>query len=178
MRPSLRLIQTPRLTLEPQLAAHADEMFRVLSDPAIYEHENEPPASIAWLRERFSRLESRTSSDGQEQWLNWVVRLPTSELIGYVQATILPAGDAMIAYVLSSAHWGKGLGTCAVTAMLAELKVRHGVHEVSAVLKRTNLRSHRLLDQLGFREASQQLQEQRRIESDELLMVHGSGPTV
>ena len=39
---------------QPQyyLAAHADEMFVVLSDPAIYEFENAPPASADALRER------------------------------------------------------------------------------------------------------------------------------
>ena len=45
-------IRTSRLMLEPQVVAHADEMFVVLSDPAIYEHENEPPASLEWLLER------------------------------------------------------------------------------------------------------------------------------
>ena len=174
----MRVIQASRLTLEPQLAAHADEMFRVLSDPAIYEHENEPPASVEWLRERFARLESRRSPDGQEQWLNWVIRLPSSQLVGYVQATITPDGGAMIAYVLASQHWGKGLGSCAVTAMLSELRARHGVHEVSATLKRSNLRSHRLLHRLGFRVASQELHEQCHVESDELLMVHEAAPTV
>jgi hypothetical protein len=44
------------------------------------------------------RLESRRSADGQEQWLNCVIRLPTSELIGYVQATVDANGRAAIAY--------------------------------------------------------------------------------
>lgn len=62
----MRTIATARLALEPQVAAHADEMFVVLADPAIYEHENEPPASVEWLRERYRRLESRRSPDGRE----------------------------------------------------------------------------------------------------------------
>ena len=32
----MRVIETGSLTLEPQTAAHAGEMFAVLSDPAIY----------------------------------------------------------------------------------------------------------------------------------------------
>src|SRR2546430_10721018 len=102
----MRMIATSRLTLEPQVAAHAEEMFVVLSDPAIYEHERKPPPSVEWLRERFGRLESRRSADGEERWLNWVIRLRTSELAGYVQATVLPTGRAAIAYVMSSRHWG------------------------------------------------------------------------
>ena len=72
----MHVIETGSLTLEPQTAAHAEEMFAVLSDPAIYEHENEPPPSLEWLRARFAQLESRRSANGQEQWLNWVIRLP------------------------------------------------------------------------------------------------------
>src|SRR5438046_61536 len=90
----MRVIETGSLTLEPQTAAHAEEMFAVLSDPAIYEYENEPPPSLEWLRARFTKLESRRSPNGREQWLNWVIRLPTSELIGYVQATLHPDGRA------------------------------------------------------------------------------------
>src|SRR5258706_14351644 len=105
----MRLIQTVSLTLEPQTAAHAGEMFAVLSDPAIYEYENEPPRSLEWLRARFTKLESRRSAKGRGQWLNWVIRLPASQLIGYVQATVHPAGRAAIAYELSRAYWGRCL---------------------------------------------------------------------
>src|SRR5438445_5069227 len=64
----MHVIETVSLKLEPQTAAHAEEMFAVLSDPAIYEHENEPPSSLEWLRARFAQLESRRSANGQEQW--------------------------------------------------------------------------------------------------------------
>src|SRR6266508_2704621 len=110
----MRAIVADGLTLEPQTAAHAEEMFVVLSDPAIYEYENQPPPSCEWLRERFARLESRRSADGSEQWLNWVIRLPTSELAGYVQATVHADAHAAIAYELSSSHWGRGLARQAV----------------------------------------------------------------
>src|SRR5436189_3991013 len=130
----MRVIETGSLTLEPQTAAHAEEMFAVLSDPAIYEYENEPPPSLEWLRARFARLESRRSPNGSEQWLNWVIRLPTSELIGYVQATVRANGAAAIAYELASAYWGRGLGYEAVQAMLAELVAQYGVRALSAVL--------------------------------------------
>jgi RimJ/RimL family protein N-acetyltransferase len=166
----MRVVDAAGLTLEPQTAAHAEEMFVVLSDPAIYEHENEPPRSVSWLRERFARLESRRSTDGREQWLNWVIRLPTHELIGYVQATVHADGRAAIAYELSSAYWGRGLARQAVEAMIDELVERHGVHELTAVLKRENLRSRRLLERLGFAPASPASCAALAIEPDEALM--------
>jgi ribosomal-protein-alanine N-acetyltransferase len=166
----MRVIDTGNLILEPQTTAHASEMFVVLSDPAIYEHENKPPPSLEWLRARFTKLETRLSPDGQEQWLNWVIRLPTSGLIGYVQATVGPAGRAGIAYELSSAYWGRGLAFEAVKAMISELVDNYGVQRISAVLKRKNLRSRRLLERLDFSLASPEEHAARKVEPGEILM--------
>ena len=105
----LRTLETASLKLEPQTAAHAEEMFVVLCDPRIYEYENAPPTSLAWLQARFTRLESRCFTDGREQWLNWVIRVPDQRLIGFVQATVHANGSAGIAYELSSTDWGRGL---------------------------------------------------------------------
>ena len=167
----MHVITTSRLILEPQVAAHADEMFVVLDNPAIYEYENEPPASLEWLRERFTKLESRQSADGQEQWLNWVIRLGTSQLIGYVQATVFPTGRAAIAYELSSKYWGRGLAREACRAMISELAERYQVRSVYAVFKRENMRSFRLLERLGFAPGSPESNGEYRVEPDELLML-------
>jgi RimJ/RimL family protein N-acetyltransferase len=145
-----RVIRTARTMLEPQVAAHAAEMFALLQDPRIYEYENEPPESEEWLRERFARLETRASSDGTEHWLNWVVRISSGEAIGYVQATVEPGGRAFVAYVLGSRWWGQGLASEAVRAMMDELRDHYGARHYVAVLKRRNERSRRLLGQLGF----------------------------
>lgn len=169
----MRIIEAGSLTLEPQAATHAEEMFAVLSDPAIYEFENEPPPSLEWLRARFRKLESRASADGREQWLNWVIRVPTSELIGYVQASVHPDGRAAIAYVLSSAYWGQGFARQAVQAVICELVAHYQVRSLSAVLKRKNLRSLRLLERLGFSLASPEQHAQHHVEPGEVLMHRG-----
>ncbi len=166
----MRVIAAAGLALEPQTAAHAQEMFVVLCDPAIYEYENEPPASLEWLRARFSKLESRQSAHGREQWLNWVIRLPSGVLIGYVQATVHADRRAAIAYVLSSAWWGRGLARRAVESMIAELAGRYQVCRLTAVLKRENLRSLRLLERLGFVPAVVAQNVKHEVEPDELLM--------
>ena len=167
----MRPVKTDVLRLEPQVAAHAEAMFAVLADPAIYEHENEPPPSLEWLRTRFEKLETRRSADASELWLNWVIRLPGAGLIGYVQATVIPDVRAEIAYVLASEHWGRGLAQEAVSAMIGELVEFHGVRSLSAELKRTNVRSRRLLERLGFALASPELHAERRVEPDEFLML-------
>ena len=168
----MRSITTERLLLEPQVAAHAEEMFALLQDPAIYRYENEAPRSLELFRERFLRLESRASADGAQTWLNWVVRLQGAGLIGFTQATISSDGSAAIAYVFGSAYWGRGLAYEAVHAMLRELAKRWNVGLARAVLKRTNLRSVRLLTRLGFDDVpSSELAPTDAIEPDEALMI-------
>jgi [ribosomal protein S5]-alanine N-acetyltransferase len=166
----VRFVEAAGFTLEPQAATHADAMFAVLSDPAMYEYENQPPRSKEWLYERFARLESRRSGDGKEQWLNWVIRLPSSELAGYVQATVREDGTAAIAYELASAYWGRGLGSSAVAAMIGELAEHYQVRRLTAVLKRNNHRSMRLLERLGFSAAPPELIARHDIGPDEAMM--------
>jgi len=146
----VRTLATARTTLEPQVASHAAEMFAVLQDPRIYEYENEPPTSEAWLRERYAKLETRRSGDGTEHWLNWIVRVASGEAIGYVQASVEPGGRAFIAYVFASQWWGQGLAHEATRAAMDELREVYGVKRFAAVFKRRNARSRALLVRLGF----------------------------
>jgi ribosomal-protein-alanine N-acetyltransferase len=162
----MRTVAGNGVVLEPQLAAHAPEMFALLADPAIYEYENAPPESEAWLAQRFARLESRGSPDGRETWLNWIVRLPDGEAAGYVQATIDPEGSASIAYIFASRFWGRGLARRAVEAMIGELRDRHGANVLVATLKTVNQRSLRLVQRLGFTKAA----DQSGLEADEIRM--------
>jgi putative acetyltransferase len=171
--PAEATLVTPRLRLVPQAAVHAEAMFEVLSDPRIYEHENEPPASVAALRERYARLESRRSSDGSEQWLNWVVEGPGRGLIGFVQATVTAGGTTWIAYEFASRHWGRGYASEAVAAMIDHLGARHGATTLRAVLKRSNARSMRLLRGLGFEPIEAPA---GSIEADEVLTARAVAP--
>ncbi len=166
----MRSITTPGFVLEPLVAAHAHEMFAVLSDPAIYEFENAPPPSAPWLLERYRRLEQRGPADGSEIWLNWVIRLPTGALAGYVQASVLPGGQALLGYELNSRHWRQGIGAAAVASMLDELAGAYGVQQGLAVLKAANFRSLGLLCKLGFAPADEALGRQYRDEADELVL--------
>ena len=172
----MKLLVTDRCSLEPQVEAHAAEMFSVLSDPAIYAFENAPPPSLEWLQARFRRLEARQSPDGSQRWLNWVLRLPAGGVAGYVQATVLEPGIACVAYELASAHWRQGLGSCAVGAMLAELASAEAVRLALAVLKAKNFRSLGLLAHLDFRPASPEERAAMQPEADEIVMAKDLAP--
>jgi [ribosomal protein S5]-alanine N-acetyltransferase len=172
----MNLLATSRLVLEPQRAVHAAEMFGVLSDPAIYTHENAPPASLAWLTARFAKLESRCSPDGRAFWLNWVVRRGADgPLIGYVQATVradcAEHRSALVAYEFNSRYWHQGFGAEAVRALLDELATDWHVVRAQAVLKCANLRSMALLQRLGFTPGETSEAAALAVDADERLMV-------
>ena len=173
----MKTIRTLRCILEPQVEAHSEEMFTVLSDPAIYEFENIPPPSVERLAAGYRLRESRTSPDGREKWLNWVVRLTNHEAAGYVQATVLESGASYIAYEFASKHWRKGIGSAAVGTMMEELVESYGVHTFVAVLKTANYRSMGLLRHLSFTlgtPADAQLYEAEQDET--VLLKAASGP--
>lgn len=165
-----RLLQAPfGLRLEPLLPRHAEVAYALLREPALYEFEGEPPASVDALRTRYERLATRLSADGREQWLNWAVFAPVhaqageaegplvgeaaSPLVGLVQATAMEDGCAYVAYQFALAVWGRGWATAAVRAMAAELREHHGAHTLVAVFKQGNMRSRRLLQRLHFVDA-------------------------
>lgn len=164
----MRTLQIENIVLEPQMANHAQAMFEVLADPAIYTYENAPPVSVEYLYQRFQKLESRSSKDGQEKWLNWVIRLADGNLAGYVQTTIFANQSACIAYELNSQYWGKSIARRAVMAMLDELQQHYQVRQYYAIFKTANLRSQGLLCRLGF--SSGAVPAHLQVDEDESLM--------
>jgi [ribosomal protein S5]-alanine N-acetyltransferase len=155
MAMDMQTLKTGSLCLEPLTVAHAEAMFDVLADAEIYRYLDYPaPPSVEHLRNLYARLEKRQSPDGSEAWLNWVVRRPGETPMGYVQSTVLPNGDAWVAYVLNSRHWGGGVAHAATQEMMAHLASACGVKRYMAMVEVENVRSIRLLERLGFRLAS------------------------
>lgn len=167
----MHTLPCPQCVLEPQVEAHAPEMFLVLSDPAIYEYEGVPPPSIARLAAAYLGRESRVSPDGKDQWLNWVVRLPGGQLSGYVQATIYESGAAYIGYEFASKYWKQGIATAAIRRMLDELVTTYAVHTFVAVLKTANFRSMTLLMRLGFATGTKEDAATYAQQPDEMTMI-------
>jgi RimJ/RimL family protein N-acetyltransferase len=155
--------------------AHATAMFAVLTDPAIYEFEGEPPPSLERLKNGILRRESRVTPDGQTI-LDWAVRLPTGEISGFVQATLYPDGAAYISYEFASRFWRRGIGSAAVQCMLDELTASYAIHTFVAVLKAENFRSKGLLEKLGFEAGTAGQAEFYEALPDEITLVKQSSP--
>ncbi len=173
----MRPLLTPVCRLEPQMASHAEELFPVLCDPAIYEFEGEPPPSLERLRAGLLRNEGRVSPDGTEKWLNWVVRRTDGEVTGYIQATVLQSGCSYVGYEFASKYWRQGIGSSSVAAMLVELAHSYEVHTFVAVLKEANFRSLGLMQKIGFTQCPAERLSEFEAEGDEVVLLL-QAPTV
>lgn len=145
------LLHTSRLTLEPLLAAHADQLYAPLSDPQLYTYlPSDPPVSVDALRERYARLEARRSPDGSQLWLNWAARLADGAYVGLVEATVHADATAHVAYFVFRPYQRQGFAGEGVSAVLGHLKDVLGVREARALLDTRNEASWRLMERLGF----------------------------
>lgn len=143
-------LNAPGLVLEPLTAAHAGELFACLQDVTLYTYiPQDPPPSLEALRARYGRLESRRSPEGDELWLNWVVRRG-GEAIGTVQATCRPDGIAYIAYEIFVPFQGQGWAAKAVAAMIDHVQACADIGTAKALVDTRNIASIRLLERLGF----------------------------
>jgi [ribosomal protein S5]-alanine N-acetyltransferase len=165
-------LATTRLDLEPLVVAHADAMFDVLCEPALYRYlDHAPPPSIEHVRDTYAQRQTRTSPDGSQQWLNWIIRPRDGEPIGYVQATVMPDRSAWVAYVLSSIQWHRGYATEALLAMIDHLAAAHDVTCFLAMVEMDNDASIRLLERADFHAATAIELEGRDLTPSERLFV-------
>ena len=168
----MRKLRAGQLVLEPLCVAHADAMFKVLREPQLYRYlDYAPPPSVEHLRAVYERLEKRKSPDGADDWLNWVVRESKGPPVGFVQATVMPGGDAWIAYVIAVARQRHRLGTLATALMVDHLASDYGVKRFLASVEADNAPSIRLLERLGFGLASAEVGKEHNLSPSERLYV-------
>lgn len=146
-----RVLETPRLLLEPLTAAHARAFYEPLMDERIYRFiPGGAPASLQALADRYKLLASRRSPDGSQAWLNWAVRLRANhEYVGRVEATV-HNGKADIAYVFFPSSWGQGYARESCRRMVEHLFEDWRVVLVAAEIDERNLASVRLAEAIGL----------------------------
>jgi RimJ/RimL family protein N-acetyltransferase len=145
-------LKTARLLLEPLATHQAALLFEALQAAELYTFiPQDPPSSLDALTARYAVLASRRSPDGQEIWLNWVLRLhDTGVYVGTVQATLRADHTALLAYMVFPPFWGKGYAREGCDAVLAHLFERYRVSRVAAEIDTRNAASIHLIEALGF----------------------------
>ena len=144
----LETIEADRTQLVPLRASDADELAGLLQEEQMRSWLR--AGDVAELRDRFAAWETRRSPDGEEQWLNWVVReRDDGRALGWVQATVRGA-SASVAYALLPAERGAGLASEAVRALVRWLRERLAVTMVTAEIDDANAASVRVAVSAGF----------------------------
>src|SRR5215831_11239974 len=146
------VLQTRRLDLEPLAERHVEELWAPLADPLLYQHvPQDPPQSLDALRERFALLSQRRSPQGDQLWLNWVMRERSDgQARGRLQATVTTDQRAWIAYEVFPPFWHQGFATEGCRRLIAWLIDEVGVRELVAEVDSLNTASLKLLERLGF----------------------------
>lgn len=148
-----QLLATERLNYEPLGAEHASLLFPELRDEALYRFiPQNPPASVEALTARFERLEREPHSpDGDERWLNWVMRDRASgSYVGTLEATVSPARSALVAYFVFASHQRRGYAKEGLRALVDHLFATYQVDAVIAEIDTRNIASISLVAALGF----------------------------
>jgi RimJ/RimL family protein N-acetyltransferase len=170
----MQILHAGPLVLEPLVVAHTEDMFALLKESELYRHlDDSPPPSVEWLRARYAGWQTRRSPDGQQEWLNWVIREPEGRLAGYVQATVHPGGSAWVAYVLGRTSWGHGYATLATRCMMDHLSGHYAVQRFLARVEQANEKSIAVLRRLGFAEAGSEESMRHALSGTERLFVSG-----
>lgn len=120
--PAIDPILSNRFLLDPLTVDAAEEMVSVLSDPELYVYIGGRAPTLEQLRKQYGAQVQGQSADGNQWWLNWVIRWRNSEMpVGYVQATVedrCGTRVAEISWVVSGAHQGHGVATEASEEMI------------------------------------------------------------
>ena len=142
---------TERLRLTPLTAADADEMVSVLAAPELYTFIGGEPPALDELRARYERQAAGGPADGSQVWHNWIARrVEDGVAVGTVQATVIDAGRAAdVAWVVGTAHQGRGYAVEAAAGMLAWLRER-GVTEIRAHVHPGHAASARVAERIGL----------------------------
>jgi RimJ/RimL family protein N-acetyltransferase len=151
--PTAAALASERLQLEPLTVEHADEMVAVLDDADLHVFIGGQPATHEELRTRYERLVAGQSRDGNERWLNWVIRRrDDGRAVGTVQATVTRQDrrlTAEIAWVIGTGHQRLGFAREAALAMVAWLR-EHGVTTVVAHVHPQHEASKKVARALGL----------------------------
>lgn len=138
----------PEALLEPLGPEHAEAMWAVVSEPALYRYlDYGPPPSAEYLRDLYARR-------------------------GMCSRRVVPGkGEAWIAYVLGAKHQGRGHATRACRALMAHVDADYAVARWLATAEHDDAASIAVLGRLGFRPARPEEQEGRDLTQSERLFL-------
>lgn len=149
---SFPVLTTERLVLRELHVGDAEVLFALRSDPVVMEYVARPLATSITEADEFIRNahEGRANNDA----LVWGITLPGSDhLLGTIAfwRMMKEHHRAEIGYTLAPEHWGKGIVSEALAAVMDHGFRVLGLHSVEANTDPRNRASRRVLEKAGFR---------------------------
>jgi len=136
--------------LRPLRAADAAALYAYLSDPAVTELTSYPVVSIPMVEAMIERSLRRWEAGEPSKW--GVALQHDDRLVGTCGFNEWSRAHrrAELAFDLAQDHWGKGLMSRAVAAVLQWAFRQNQLDRVHAFVRVDNRRSERLLERSGF----------------------------
>jgi ribosomal-protein-alanine N-acetyltransferase len=143
-------IETERLLLRPAIAADAEDLHAVFSDPSTFEYiGSEPEPSIDHTRDRIESKAAVQAKCGFSLWS--VVERSSGRVIGDCGLQYLEGGpDVELGYKLGREFRGHGYATEAARASLAFGFDQLGLDRIVAVAWPENTASRRVMEKTGM----------------------------
>ncbi len=152
-------LSSPAVRLRPTRIGDAEQLARVLADPALYRFIGGGPPDRRELRSRLARQLRGGSPDRHETWLNWVVlRDGGRRIVGTMQATVCDRPDgcrvAELAWMIGCADQGRGLAKAAA-ALVADWLIDQGITSLRVHIDPEHRASQAVAASLGLRPTDQ-----------------------
>lgn len=147
----LPTLETPRLILRRLTMKDARDMFAYASDPEVARHVLWSAHRSLWDTKAHLRFIIRQYRVGEPS--SWgIIDKATGRMIGTVGFMTYQADNSTveIGYSLARAHWGRGLMTEAVRAVLKECFCTLKLHRVEAQHFTANPASGRVMEKCGM----------------------------
>lgn len=146
MRP-IPVLETARLRLRARTPDDADALFACFADPEVMTYwSNAPHASVEQTREKLTK-----PPELRETWRAWAITLAANDRpIGFVSVGEKRVNVSEIGYMLAREHWGTGIASEAVSAVLDLLFRVERQRRVFADTDPDNAPSNAMLAKLGF----------------------------
>jgi [ribosomal protein S5]-alanine N-acetyltransferase len=144
-------LTTPRLRLRAPEPGDAGAVLRVMGDPRVVRYFGQLP--ITTLGEAEARIVGQTQAFAASQGIRWAIADPeTNAWLGSAGFwRLLPQHHrAEIGYELAAEHWGHGLMTEALHAIVGFGFAHMHLHSIEANIHPHNIGSRRVLEKLGF----------------------------
>jgi len=145
------IITTDRLRIRTLEMKDRDIFFSYRSMPEVYKYQSWQPEDIHEV-EKFISENMAVVPNTSDSWLQVAVCLKSEELIGDIGIHFMDDGyQAEIGYTFSPEYQGQGYASEAVRAVINYLFVKLNKHRITGSVDPDNLKSIKLLENLGFR---------------------------